>query len=220
MRLTTFSARRMAPDVGVRAEVARAVVLQPPRHEHARERLLHRDLDVRIRLVVAQRDVEPRAVLLDQVRLEHQGVRLGRDHDRLEIGHPRHQRARLQALASGRWRSSCAHASAAASPCPRTVPRPRRPSRGRRPATPAGAAAWRRRPGEPGSSVKDTRTTHPECSARALHPRERRDATQRSSAAGTSVGPLTAAVTAPDPSTSASACTRAASRIRASSCVP
>ena len=71
-------------DVGVRPEVARAVVLQPARHPDARKRLLHRDLDVRIRLVVAQRDVEARLVLLDQVGLEDERMRLARHDDRVE----------------------------------------------------------------------------------------------------------------------------------------
>ena len=84
-------------DVGVRAEVAAAVVHQPPRDVHARERLVDRDLDVRIRLVVAQRDVEARPVLLDEIRLEHQRVRLGGKHDRLDVGDLPHEHARLRA---------------------------------------------------------------------------------------------------------------------------
>ena len=54
----------------VRAEVAAAVAHQAPRPDDAREVLAQRDLHERVALVVAQPDVEPRAMLLDQVRLE------------------------------------------------------------------------------------------------------------------------------------------------------
>src|SRR5690349_23786318 len=57
------------------------VALEPPRHVHAREWLVQRDLDVRVRLVVAQRDVEARPVLLDEVRLEdRKSTRLNSSH--------------------------------------------------------------------------------------------------------------------------------------------
>ena len=73
-------------DVGVRTEIARAVVEQLPCDEDAREWLLHRDLHIRIGLVVAQEDVEPRPVFLDEVVLEEQRLRFGRDDDSLEVG--------------------------------------------------------------------------------------------------------------------------------------
>ena len=123
MRFTTLSARRIAPTSVYGPEVARAVVLQPTRHVHARERLLDRDLDVRIRLVVAQRDVEARLVLLDQVRLEDERVRLGRAR-RSSRGRATCciSRARLRARRRDPARSSCARATAGAWPCPRTAP--------------------------------------------------------------------------------------------------
>jgi hypothetical protein len=65
------------PDVGVRTEVARPVALEAARDEHARVGLLDGDLDVRVVLVVLERDVEARPVLLDEVRFEDQRVRLG-----------------------------------------------------------------------------------------------------------------------------------------------
>ncbi len=86
------------PDVGVRPEVFRAVVNETPRHEDPRERLLYRDLDVRVRLVVAERDVEARPVLLDQVRLQNQRVRLGGNDDGVEVGSLAHERPRFHAL--------------------------------------------------------------------------------------------------------------------------
>ncbi len=85
-------------DVGVRTEVARPVVEQPARHEDARERLLNGHLDVRIALVVTQRDVEARPVFLDEIRLEDQRVRLGRHHDRVHVGDLPDERPRLHAL--------------------------------------------------------------------------------------------------------------------------
>ena len=55
-------------DVRIGAEVARAVL----RQEDARVLLLHRDLDVRVALVVLEADVVVRAMLLDEVALEDQ----------------------------------------------------------------------------------------------------------------------------------------------------
>ena len=82
-------------DIGVRSEIARTVVDHSPRDQHTRKGLLHRDLDVRIRLVVAQRDVEPRPILLDQRRLENQRMRFGRHDNRFEIMHFAQQSTRL-----------------------------------------------------------------------------------------------------------------------------
>ncbi len=84
-------------DVRVRAEVLAPVVDQPARDQHARERLGDRDLDVRVRLVVAQRDVVLRPMLLDEIGLEDQRVRLARHHDRIEVRRGDHQRLRLDA---------------------------------------------------------------------------------------------------------------------------
>ena len=84
--------------IGVGPEVARPVRLEPPSHEHARQRLLHRHLHVRVRFVVPEQDVEPRAMLLDQVRLEDQRVHLGRHDDRLDVGDQAHEAPGLRTL--------------------------------------------------------------------------------------------------------------------------
>ena len=65
-------------------EVGRAVFLQPPCHVDARVMLLG-ELDVRIRLVVAQQDVEARLALLDEIVLERQGLFFVRDCDVLNV---------------------------------------------------------------------------------------------------------------------------------------
>jgi hypothetical protein len=53
------------------------------REVDARERLVHRDRDVGIGLVVAQPDVEARLVLLDEVLLDEQRLGLRADEDEL-----------------------------------------------------------------------------------------------------------------------------------------
>ena len=70
-----------------RARVEAAVALDAPRHQHARKRLVGRQLQVGIVLVVAQQDVVFRRPLLDQVVFE--GERL---HDRVgdDDVEPRH----------------------------------------------------------------------------------------------------------------------------------
>jgi len=83
-------------DVGVRPEVAATVAAQLTRHEDSRIRLLHRDLDVRVRLVVPEHHVVLRAVLLDQVLLEHERMRLVGHDDRLEVGDPLDEPAGLR----------------------------------------------------------------------------------------------------------------------------
>ncbi len=55
------------------------------REVHAREVLVERDRDERIGLVVAQADVEARAVLLDEALLRQQRLRLGGDDDALDV---------------------------------------------------------------------------------------------------------------------------------------
>jgi hypothetical protein len=67
------------PEVGAVAPVALA------REVDAREVLVERDRDVGIGLVVAQPDVEARLVLLDEVLLGEQRLRLGVDHERLDV---------------------------------------------------------------------------------------------------------------------------------------
>ena len=119
------------PGVAVRAEVAHALALRAPEHLRAWPLLPHGQGEVRVRLVVAVADVEPRLVLLDQVVLEHQRVDLGRSHDPLDATarsrpSPRFARA---AASPSRRRGACG----ATRPCRRRSPgRPRRGT-GRRP---------------------------------------------------------------------------------------
>ena len=76
------------------AEVRGAVLAQAPRHVHARV-FLAGELDVRIRLVVAQQDVEARFVLLDEVVLECQCLFLVVHQDVVEVARFRDQTAGL-----------------------------------------------------------------------------------------------------------------------------
>ena len=62
--------------VGVRTEVPRALALATAHHERPRPLLVDGHREERIALVVAQPDVEPRVVLLDQRELEHQRLDL------------------------------------------------------------------------------------------------------------------------------------------------
>ena len=55
------------------------------REVHARELLVERDRDEGIGLVVAQADVEARAVLLDEALLRQQRLGLGADDDALDL---------------------------------------------------------------------------------------------------------------------------------------
>ena len=79
----------------VRTEIQRPVLLDAPREIHARIFFRGREFDVRIGLVVAQHDVEFRAVLLDEVVLERQGFALIADENRLHVGDFPRQRTRL-----------------------------------------------------------------------------------------------------------------------------
>src|SRR6185295_17548752 len=67
-------------DIGVRPEVARPGDRDPAHDEHARERFTQGYRYLWIALVVAQPDVEPRLVLLDEIVLEQQCLRLIRHH--------------------------------------------------------------------------------------------------------------------------------------------
>ena len=73
------------PEVGAVAAVALA------REVHPREVLVEADRDVRVRLVVAQPDVEARLVLLDEVLLGEQRLGLGVHDERLDVIDHRHQ---------------------------------------------------------------------------------------------------------------------------------
>ena len=87
--------RQAAPE---RPEVGVAVLLDPPRHEGPRPRLPRRDLDVGIGLVVAEADVVPGPVLLDEGVLEEQGLELGVRDDRFDLAVGPQQRLGLGAL--------------------------------------------------------------------------------------------------------------------------
>src|SRR5439155_395088 len=73
-------------DIGVGTEVAGARKAHAAHYKYPRERLAHGDRDARIALVIREPDVEARLVLLDQVVLEEQRLRLARHHDGLEVG--------------------------------------------------------------------------------------------------------------------------------------
>ena len=95
----------------VRAEIDRAVLVQPPRHVHARILLERRVANVGIGLVVAQQNVEFRLVLLDQFVFERQRFFLVVDDDVFEVGRLAHQRAGLRVLPA-RFQKVRAHAAA------------------------------------------------------------------------------------------------------------
>ena len=77
-----------------RAVIVRAVANDPPGDDDLRKRLIGQ-FQVRVRLVVLQKDVEPRLVLFDQVRFEHERLDLVIDDDELKIGDQFDQIARL-----------------------------------------------------------------------------------------------------------------------------
>ena len=74
--------------VRVRAEVDDPAPVPLAREHHPRVVVLDGDRDVRERLVVAQADVERRAVALDQVLLQVQRLDLGVRDDHLDVGDP------------------------------------------------------------------------------------------------------------------------------------
>ncbi len=82
-------------DIGIGSEVARSIRLEAPGDDDPRKRLLNGHLDVRVGLIVPQRDVEPRPVFLDQVGFENQRVRLARHDDGLQISHLSHEGLRF-----------------------------------------------------------------------------------------------------------------------------
>ena len=77
----------------VRSEVERAVFAQSPRRKHSGIALGDGQLDVGIRLVVAQKDVVARLLLLDEVVLERQRFFLVVDDDVVEIDRLAQQRS-------------------------------------------------------------------------------------------------------------------------------
>ena len=84
-----------------RPEVAVPVPEDPSRHERARPGLPRRDLDVRVRLVVAEEDVVAGPVLLDEGVLEGEGLALGLRDDRVDRGELGEERLRLRVLRPG-----------------------------------------------------------------------------------------------------------------------
>ena len=85
--------------VGVRPEVTGTGNRDPTGDEHARERLGQRHRDAGVALVVGEPDVEARLMLLDEVVLEEEGLGLGRNDDRLEVGDLAHQGRALGRIA-------------------------------------------------------------------------------------------------------------------------
>ena len=82
----------------VRPEINRAILLQPPRHVHARIFFERRVANVRICLVVAQQHVEFRLVLLDQIVFKRQRLFLVVHDDVIHVGNFAHQRPGLRVL--------------------------------------------------------------------------------------------------------------------------
>ncbi len=85
------------PDGRVRAEVSAPVVHDAARHVDPGERLPYGHLDVRVLLVVPEKDVEPWPMLLDEVGLEDQRLGLRAHHDRLQSLDVPHHLAVLRA---------------------------------------------------------------------------------------------------------------------------
>ena len=112
--------------VGVRPEVAGALALAAAHHHRPRPLLVDGDRQERVALVVAQPDVEPRVVLLDERVLEHQRLDLvahRRPLDRSRRSRPSARCADAGCAAPG---SSSTAAGAGSTPCRR-----RSPGRGR-----------------------------------------------------------------------------------------
>ncbi len=84
-----------------RTGVVVAVAGDPARHEHPRKRLGGGQLQIRIVLIIAQQDVEPRRALLDEVILERQCLDQRVGDDDLEPRHLIEQGIGLRARAVG-----------------------------------------------------------------------------------------------------------------------
>ena len=83
------------------AEVPRAVLDLLAPKLHRRERLAQVDADERVVLVVLQKNVVPRHVLLDQVALQNQRFQLAVHQHDVEIVHLFHHRAHLGRVVGG-----------------------------------------------------------------------------------------------------------------------
>ena len=113
--------------VGVRAEVADALALAAPHHHRPRPLVVEGDGEERVALVVAQPDVEPGPVLLDEAVLEHQRLDLVAHLDPLDrLGRGHHLGGARVAGCAGSGSSSTA-AGAGSRPCRRRSPGRRRP---------------------------------------------------------------------------------------------
>ena len=73
------------PGLGVRTEIAHALLARPPVQECTRELLFHADREHRVGLVVPVHDVEPGGELLDPGVLEVQRLELAADHRPLHV---------------------------------------------------------------------------------------------------------------------------------------
>ena len=73
------------PGRGVRTEIPRAVFGHLPRDGHLGERFIPVDFDVWVALVILEADIVFGAVLLDQVHLKNERLKLRADHDPLNI---------------------------------------------------------------------------------------------------------------------------------------
>jgi hypothetical protein len=85
-----------------RPEVERAVALDAARDHHAREGLVDRQFQVRVLLVILERDVVARLVLLDEVRLKHQRLDLRVRDDELKVGDAADELAGLRVVPAPR----------------------------------------------------------------------------------------------------------------------
>src|SRR6185312_16450849 len=81
------------------AIVGASIFLQSARNEHLWKTIAQRELDIWIRLIVAQENVEPRLLLLNQIIFEGQRLALVLYDDVFHIGSFTHQRAGLGILA-------------------------------------------------------------------------------------------------------------------------
>ena len=87
------------PGGGVRTKITRAIFDHLPRDGDFGEWLVPVDLDVRIALVILEADVVFRAMLLDQVHLKDERLKLRADHDPFNIHDLAHEAAGLGIVA-------------------------------------------------------------------------------------------------------------------------